>query len=75
MFDRILNAPLPYFTKIYIYNADHNLLHYNILLQVRFIKNKLEFDIYNHFHNILRLFDVLTNFFFTTSETMRDYYL
>ena len=30
---------------------------------------------YNHFHNILRLFDVLTNFSFTTSETMRDYYL
>ena len=29
---------------------------------------------YNHFHNILRLFDVLTNFSFTTSETMRDYY-
>ena len=27
---------------------------------------------YNHFHNILRLF---TNFCFTTSETMRDYYL
>ena len=31
--------------------------------------------IYNHFHNILRLFDVLTNFPFTTSETMRDYFL
>ena len=30
---------------------------------------------YNHFHNILRLFDVLTSFPFTTSETMRDYYL
>ena len=29
----------------------------------------------NHFHNILRLFDVLPNFLFTTSETMRDYYL
>ena len=26
---------------------------------------------YNHFHNILRLFDVLPNFPFTTSETMR----
>ena len=31
--------------------------------------------IYNHFHNILRLFDVLLNFPSTTSETMRDYYL
>ena len=30
---------------------------------------------YNHFHNILRLFNDLTNFCFTTSETMRDYYL
>ena len=27
----------------------------------------------NHFH-ILRLFDVLLNFLFTTSETRRDYY-
>ena len=31
-------------------------------------------NIYNHFHNILRLFDVLPNFLFTTSETMRDYH-
>ena len=30
---------------------------------------------YNHFHNILGLFDVLLNFGFTTSETMCDYYL
>ena len=30
---------------------------------------------YNYFQNILRLFDVLSNFPFTTSETMRDYYL
>ena len=29
---------------------------------------------YNQFH-ILRLFDVLPNFPFTTSETMGDYYL
>ena len=29
----------------------------------------------NHFHNILRLFDILRNFPFTTSESMRDYYL
>ena len=27
------------------------------------------------FHKILRLFDVLPNFHFTTSETMHDYYL
>ena len=30
---------------------------------------------YNQFHNILRLFDVLPNFPFTTSQTMGDYYL
>ena len=29
---------------------------------------------YNLFHNILRLFDVLPNFSFTTSETMLDHY-
>ena len=29
--------------------------------------------VYNHLHNILRLFDVLPNFPFTTSETMRNY--
>ena len=27
------------------------------------------------FHNVLRLFDVISNFLFTASETMRDYYL
>ena len=30
---------------------------------------------YNHFHNTLRLFDVLPNFHFTKSETIHDYYL
>ena len=30
---------------------------------------------YNHFHNILELFDVLPNFPFNISLTMRDYYL
>ena len=29
----------------------------------------------NHFYNILRFFDVLTNFPFTASGMMRDYYL
>ena len=32
-------------------------------------------SIYNYFHNILRVFDVLPNFPFTKNETMRDYYL
>ena len=43
------------------------------LLQFRFYEKKSEG--YNHFHNVLRLFDVLINFPFTASETMRDYYL
>ena len=30
---------------------------------------------YNHSHNIMKLFDVLPNFPFTTKETMRHYYL
>ena len=42
---------------------------------VEFIKNKLFYICYNHFHNILRLFDGLPIFTFTTSEAMRDYYL
>ena len=29
----------------------------------------------NQLHNILRLFDVLATFHFTTSETIRDYSL
>ena len=39
-----------------------------------YFKTKITSLNYNHFH-ILRLFDVLPNFSFTTSETMRDYYL
>ena len=43
-------------------------------------KDKANFKIhgvttYNQFHNILRLFNVLTNVPLTTSETMGDYYL
>ena len=30
---------------------------------------------YNHFRNILKLFDALPNFFFTTNAVMRDYCL
>ena len=39
-------------------------------------KSKLLYSLcdYNHFDNILRLCDVLTDFRFTTSETMNDYY-
>ena len=30
---------------------------------------------YNHFHKVLTLFNALPSFPFTTSKTMRDYYL
>ena len=36
---------------------------------------KLVTEDHNQFHNILRLFDVLPNFPFTTCETMGNYYL
>ena len=39
------------------------------------IKLKQKTSNYNHFHNILRIVDVLPNFPFTISETMGDYYL
>ena len=42
-----------------------------ILIKLRFIIGVS----YNRFHTISRLFDVLPNFPFTTSETMGDYYL
>ena len=37
------------------------------------MKKKIFAD--NQFHNILRLFDVLPKFAFTTNETVCDYYL
>ena len=49
----------------------------NISLKVLITYKKINTNMktYNHFHNILRIFDVLANFPYTTSETMRDYYL
>ena len=46
-----------------------------MLLSSKYLLRKLISDkTYNHFHNILRLFDVLLNFPLTASETMHDYY-
>ena len=39
------------------------------------IAEQLIWSIHNQLHNILRLFNVLPNFPFTTSETTGDYYL
>ena len=41
----------------------------------RIIGTLCRMSIYNRFHNILRLFDVLPNFPFAASKTMCDYYL
>ena len=41
----------------------------NTIFECSYLRN------YNHFHNILRLFDVLTNLPFTISETIGNYYL
>ena len=46
-----------------------------LFMYVRFMGEGKNYPLYNQFHNILRLFDVLLNFPFTTSETMGDYYL
>ena len=46
-------------------------LYRNVVVKLR---NNQDLN-HNQLHNILRLFDVLPNFPFTTSEKMRDYYL
>ena len=52
-----------------------NIFESNIANPVRYPSLTRFYRTFNHFHNILRLFDVLPNFPFTTSETMRDYHL
>ena len=51
----------------------------NPVLLIKLVAIKLgmwaEVHAYNHFRNILRLFDVLTKCPFTVSETMGEYYL
>ena len=54
-------------------SAECKQFHISIFLKTLFCFLSVSF--YNHFHNILRLFDVLPNFPFTKIETMRDYYL
>ena len=46
--------------------------YYKVVLNKRPLRN---WYCYNHFYDILRLFDVLPIFPFTISEKMRDYYL
>ena len=61
------------FSKILVPRLPENKLNVN----TEYVgKSKLVYSLCdcNHFHNILRLCDVLTDFHFTTSETMHDYY-
>ena len=53
-------------------HGDFFTIQKNVFAHKHRLKNKVN---YNHFHNILRLFDVLPNCPFTTSETMDNYYL
>ena len=43
-----------------------------LIVKVMIIKQELKND-YNHGNNILKLFDTLPNFLFTTSQAKRDY--
>ena len=44
-------------------------------IYVKWIDYNNSFNSYNHVHNILRVFEVLLKFFFTTSDRMGNYYL
>ena len=50
-------------------------MYFDILQQCRKRAETKSHKDYNQFHNILKLFDVLPNFLFTTSETVCAYYL
>ena len=76
---KIHDMLIPEKTSSYITRNADNIPLFNI--KHNFYKNSffpsaiIEWNNYNHFHNILRLFDILSNFVFTTSEVMSDYYL
>ena len=55
-----------------VFSVDFQYLYFRCLAFIRIFSLT---TIYNQFYNMLRLFDVLPNFPFTTSETMCDYYL
>ena len=46
---------------------------FRYLVVLKLLQNLKNEAACNHFHSILRLFDVLPNFLFTTSEKKRDY--
>ena len=56
-------------------NQSRNKSFYSVEKLLKWLIIKLSLTIFhNHGHNILRLFDVLPNFPFTTGETKRDYW-
>ena len=74
-----MNSTKHSITTIYMYDTCNIMLQCSKSFQLQiflfFLILQYPFLSYNYFHNILRLFDVLPNFPFTTSETMPDYYL
>ena len=46
---------------------------FRYLVVLKLLQNLKNEAACNHFHSILRFFDVLPNFLFTTSEKKRDY--
>ena len=67
------NIELLNHSSLYSQSLVYTILHLTYWASLNCVTVFLE--TFNHFQNILRLFDVLTNFPFTASETMRDYYL
>ena len=45
----------------------------NFILGSGITQHVSTYTVYNDGHNILRLFDTISNFLFTTSEAKRDY--
>ena len=71
--DASSNQPSIFKTKNWVEINDESRGTYNFNSQIKFENYYVK--IYNHFHNIVRLFDVVPIFPFSTSETMVDYYL
>ena len=80
MFDEILkmlgnNFFITMTTVLLNNNNTTSMTHSVLMLVVYYAASHCAFKLTNNFHTILRHFDVLPNFPFTTSETMDDYHL
>ena len=61
--------------KVFAPLARCNSIRFFLTISIELDLEIYHMDTNNNFHNIVRFFDVLPNFSFTTSETRRDYYL